>query len=33
MRSKMKVEIKHSNGIDIYYLGDEYKKKLQNVTK
>ena len=31
--SKIKVERKHFNGIDVYYLDDEYKKKLQNVTK
>ena len=32
--SKIKVDKKNSNDIDIYYLGYEYKKKkLQNVTK
>ena len=31
--SKIKVERKHFNDIDVYYLGDEHKKKLQNVTK
>ena len=29
--SKIKADKKDSNGIDIYYLGYEYKKKLQNV--
>ena len=29
--SKIKVDKKDFNRIDIYYLGYEYKKKLQNV--
>ena len=29
--SKIKIGKKDFNGIDIYYLGYEYKKKLQNV--
>ena len=29
--SKIKIDKKDFNGIDIYYLGYEYKKKLQNV--
>ena len=28
---KMKVDKKDFNGIDIYYLGYEHKKKFQNV--
>ena len=31
--SKIKVHKKNFNDIDIYYLGYEYKKKLQNVMK
>ena len=31
--SKTKVDKKNFNDINIYYLGYEYKKKLQNVTK
>ena len=29
--SKIKIDKKDFNDIDIYYLGYEYKKKLQNV--
>ena len=29
--SKIKVDRKNFNYVDIYYLGYEYKKKLQNV--
>ena len=32
-KSKIKVDRKNFNGIDIYYLGYEYKKKLQKVMK
>ena len=31
--SKIKVHKKNFNDIDIYYVGYEYKKKLQNVMK
>ena len=31
--SKIKVDRKNFNDIDIYYLGYEYKKRLQNVVK
>ena len=31
--SKIKVDRKNFNDIDIYYLGCEYKKKKQNVMK
>ena len=31
--SNIKVDKKKFNDIDIYYLGYEYKKKLQNVIK
>ena len=31
--SKIKVDKKSFTDIDIYYLGYEYKKKLQNVMK
>ena len=31
--SKIKIDRKNFNDIDIYYLGCEYNKKLQNVMK
>ena len=31
--SKIKVDKNFFNDIDIYYLGSDYKKKLQNVVK
>ena len=32
-KGKIKVDRKNFEDIDIYYLGYEYKKKLQNVMK
>ena len=31
--SKIQLDTQNFNGIDIYYLGYEYKKKIQNVMK